>query len=77
MVVQLYLELQGSIESLELTSGEEFGAKIVARACEEPLRQIAGNAGLDGAIVIDRVINGKGKTFGFNALTEEYADLLY
>jgi chaperonin GroEL len=37
---------------------------------------IAGNAGLDGAIVLDRVLNDKNATWGFNALTEEYGDLL-
>lgn len=70
--------LRGSraVEELDLTSEEQFGARIVKRACEEPLRQIAANAGLDGVIVIDRVLNGKGKTYGFNALTEEYEDLI-
>ncbi|RME16665.1 MAG: chaperonin GroEL [Bdellovibrio sp.] len=64
------------IDSLELSQGEAFGAQIVKRACEEPIRQIAFNAGLDGAIVIDKVQNGKGDSFGFNALTEQYEDLV-
>lgn len=57
-----------------LSDEERFGCNIVKRACEEPLRLIAENAGLDGAIVIDRVTNDKVK--GFNALTEEYVDLM-
>jgi chaperonin GroEL len=47
---------------------------IIRRALEEPLRQIAGNAGVDGSIVVEKVKNGKGG-FGFNAATEEYEDL--
>jgi chaperonin GroEL len=55
---------------------EQFGANIVRRACEEPIRQIAGNAGLDGAIVLDRVMQNKSGTFGYNAYSDEYTDLL-
>lgn len=58
----------------DFSETESFGAKIVKRACEEPLRQIAQNAGLDGAIVVDRVINDKTK--GFDAFTEKYVDLM-
>ena len=52
------------------------GVRIIKRACEEPLRQIAFNAGLDGAIVLDRVLNNKANGWGFNALTENYEDLI-
>jgi chaperonin GroEL len=55
---------------------ERFGALIVKRACEEPIRQIAFNAGLDGAIVLDRVVSNKSATWGFNAFSEEYEDLI-
>ena len=48
---------------------------IIRRAVEEPLRQIASNAGVDGSIVVEKVKNGKG-AFGFNAATEEYEDLV-
>ena len=58
------------------TEEERWGAQIIKRACEEPIRQIAHNAGLDGAIVVDRVLANKAASFGFNALTEEYADLV-
>ena len=54
---------------------QRAGVKVVRRAVEEPLRWIAQNAGIDGAIVIDKVANGKG-SFGFNAQTEEYEDLM-
>jgi chaperonin GroEL len=53
-----------------------FGAQIIKRACEEPLRQIAFNAGLDGAIVLDKVRTNKVSGWGFNAYTEQYEDLI-
>jgi chaperonin GroEL len=51
------------------------GIKILARAIEEPLRQIVSNAGVDAAVVLNRVREGKG-TFGYNAATGEYGDLI-
>ncbi len=59
-----------------MTEGQKFGAAIIRRACEEPIRQIASNAGIDGAIVVDRILSDKTVGYGFNALTEEYTDLL-
>ena len=65
------------LEKLAGSSTEQkAGIAIIKRACEEPVRQIAGNAGLDGAIVLDRVLNEKNAAWGFNALTEEYTDLV-
>ncbi len=58
------------------TDEQRAGVRIIQRACEEPIRQIASNAGLDGAIVLDRVLAEKSPAWGFNALTEEYTDLL-
>jgi len=55
--------------------GEETGVKIVRRALEEPLRQIADNAGLEGPIVVENVAVKKG-AYGYNAQTEEYGDLV-
>ena len=49
--------------------------KIVRRAIEEPLRWIAGNAGIEGSIVVQKVKEGRG-AFGFNAATEVYEDLV-
>jgi chaperonin GroEL len=64
------------LDSLENLSGDEqSGVDIVRRACREPIRRIASNAGIDGAVVVDRVLGGKG-AFGFNARTEEYTDLV-
>ncbi|HMN67166.1 MAG TPA: chaperonin GroEL [Bdellovibrionales bacterium] len=71
------LRASRALESLKVSSDEQrAGVSIIRRACEEPIRQIAFNAGLDGAIVLDRVLSEKSPAWGFNALTEEYADLL-
>ena len=58
-----------------LDGDERTGVRIVHRALEEPIRQIAVNAGADGSIVVDKVRNQSGST-GFNALTGEYEDLV-
>ncbi len=55
---------------------QQAGINIIKRAIEEPLRQIAGNAGHEGSIVVDKVMSNSSSTFGFNALTEKYEDLL-
>ena len=59
-----------------LTAEQQAGVNIIRRALEEPLRQIAGNAGYEGSIVVDKVMNNSTTSFGFNALTEKYEDLL-
>jgi chaperonin GroEL len=64
-----------SIENLKFSDDRQYGVNIIRRAIEEPLRQIAANAGVDGSIVVEKVKNGKG-AFGFNAATEEYEDLV-
>src|SRR5499425_227825 len=58
------------LEGLSLGGDQQIGVNIVKRALEEPLRQIAGNAGVDGSIVVAKVKEGKGG-FGFNAQTLE------
>ncbi|MDT8272285.1 MAG: TCP-1/cpn60 chaperonin family protein, partial [Desulfomonilia bacterium] len=63
------------LKSLDLPGDQKSGVKIVQKALEEPLRQIAVNAGLEGGIVLEKVKSLKG-TMGFNAATEEYEDLL-
>jgi chaperonin GroEL len=55
---------------------QQAGINIIKRAIEEPLRQIAGNAGHEGSIVVDKVMSNNSSTWGFNALTEKYEDLL-
>ena len=63
-----------AVSALKLRGDEKFGAQIVARALEAPLRQIAENAGMDGSVVAETV-REKGKTVGYNALTGEYGDM--
>ncbi|MEE3077798.1 MAG: chaperonin GroEL, partial [Bdellovibrionota bacterium] len=55
---------------------EDFGIRIVKRAVEGPLRQIAINAGLEGSVVVNEVRNNKSTTYGFNAREEKYEDLV-
>ncbi len=57
-------------------SDVQAGIKIVLKALEAPIRQIAQNAGVDGSIVVGKVLDNKSKTFGFDAQTEEYKDLV-
>jgi chaperonin GroEL len=63
------------LEKGKATSDEKIGMDIVRRALEEPIRQIAENAGVEGSIVVQRVREGSG-AFGFNAETEEYEDMM-
>ena len=69
------LRAVGVVSSLGLQGDEEVGARIVARAVEEPLRWIAGNAGHEGAIVVARVKEMTGDE-GFDAQTEQYRNLV-
>ncbi len=71
------LHAQAPVSELvdSLDGDEKTGARIIHRALEEPIRQISGNAGADGSIVVDKVRSGSGN-FGFNALTGEYEDLV-
>ena len=64
------------IDKTKFSEEEVSGAMIIRRACEEPIRQIAANAGLDGAIVLDRVVQNKAVGFGYNAYSDEYTDLV-
>jgi chaperonin GroEL len=59
-----------------LTPEQEAGVQIVKRALEEPLRQIAGNAGHEGSVVVDKVLSNSNPHWGFNALNETYEDLI-
>ena len=58
-----------------LTGDEKTGASIVAKALEAPIRQIVTNAGLEGAVVLEKVKAADSASFGFNAATEEYCDM--
>ncbi len=57
-----------------INQDEETGVKIIARAIEEPLRQIVENSGNEGSVVVSKVLEGK-KDFGFNAKTDEYVNM--
>jgi chaperonin GroEL len=59
-----------------LSGDEKIGAQIVRRAIEEPLRQIVGNAGEEGAVVVGKILENKDPNFGYNASTNEYEDLV-
>jgi chaperonin GroEL len=65
-----------ALEKLKLHDDEAVGVNIVKRALEEPIRQIAENAGHEGAVVVGRVRESKDENFGFNAETGEFADLV-
>ena len=65
-----------ALEKLKLHDDEASGANIVKRALEEPLRQIAQNAGHEGALIVGRVRESKEENFGFNAETGEFGDLV-
>ncbi len=64
------------LEKLEAEGDEKLGINIVKRALEEPLRQIAFNAGLEGSVVVEHVKTQKKKGIGLNAVTNEYVDLV-
>lgn len=57
-------------------SDEQIGVNIIKRAVEEPLRQIAGNAGKEGAVIVEKIRAEDSETFGFNAATEKFEDLV-
>src|SRR5205823_2965952 len=65
-----------ALEKLKLHDEEAIGVNIVKRALEEPLRQIAENAGHEGAVVVGRVRESRDENFGFNAETGEFGDLV-
>jgi chaperonin GroEL len=65
-----------AIDKLKLEGDEQIGAQIVRRACEEPLRQIVNNAGEEGAIVVGRIRDSKDMSFGYNAQSGDFEDLV-
>ncbi len=69
------IRASAGLGSLAVSEDERVGVRIIQKALEEPIRWIAQNAGLDGAVVLDKVKNNKG-SFGFNAATENYEDLV-
>ena len=70
-----FVNVLSAVEALELSGDEATGRNIVLRALEEPVRQIALNAGFEGSIVIDRLKNSEAGT-GFNAATGEWVNMI-
>jgi chaperonin GroEL len=70
-----YLRAQKALAKLDLPDGDQrFGVQIVQKALESPARRIAENAGFDGPVVVQKILDGTGP-FGFNAATDVYEDL--
>ncbi len=69
------LRASAAVKPGDLSDDETTGYNIVTRACRAPLNMIATNAGQDGGIVCERVVEGK-TNFGYNALTDEYVDMV-
>jgi chaperonin GroEL len=71
----VFIRARKALDNLKLEGDQATGVNIIRRSLEEPLRQISSNAGFEGAIVVNKVSEGKG-AFGFNARTEQYEDLV-
>ena len=66
-----------SLSNIKDLSAEQLvGVRIVKRALEEPIRQIVENAGQEGSVIVDKVLQNSSSSFGFNAATEEYVDMI-
>jgi chaperonin GroEL len=70
-----YMRAMKVLEKARFPGEEQLGANLIKRALEEPVRQIANNAGFEGSVVVQHVMEGKG-SFGFNAETGTYEDLM-
>ena len=73
-----YLNAIPAVKKLLATvdGDEKTGVKIVLRALEEPVRQIAANAGFDGAVIVDKIMSSKKVGYGFDAYNEKYVDMM-
>jgi len=65
-----------TLQDHKLEGDEQIGLNIIARACEEPLRQIVLNAGMEGAVVVEKVRENSHPHFGYNAASGQYEDLI-
>jgi chaperonin GroEL len=70
-----YLRCLPALAKMKLDGDKQIGLDLIKRALEEPIRQIANNAGQEGSVVVERVKNEKG-AFGFNASADEYTDMI-
>lgn len=73
-----YINAMPAVKKLvdELSGDEKTGAAIVLKALEEPIRQIAANAGLEGSVILDKVVSSGKAGYGFDAYNEEYGDMV-
>jgi len=71
------LRAKAAVQKLKSDNSEvQAGINIVSKALEAPIRQIAENAGVEGSIVVGRITDNDSQTYGFNAQTEEYVDMI-
>ncbi len=70
------LRASAVLHKLTLPGDEQFGVRIIRRACEEPVRQIVANCRPEGAVVAETILSNQNPDFGFNAFTEEFEDLV-
>ncbi len=70
-----YIRAMKALDTMQFPGDQQLGVRLIRRALEEPVRQIANNAGFEGSVVVQRVIEGK-QNFGFNAETGQYEDLV-
>ncbi|MBW7573689.1 chaperonin GroEL [Caproiciproducens faecalis] len=73
-LINTYKDVEKVVEDTE--GDAKTGAKIILRVLEEPIRQIAANAGLEGSVIVEHIKNANKVGYGFNALTEEYGDMI-
>jgi chaperonin GroEL len=71
-----FVNIIPALDKVEANGDEKVGVQIVKRALEEPLRQIANNAGLEGSVVLERVREQEKPGIGFDAITEDYVDMV-
>ena len=74
----IYVNVIPAVTALlnEVEGDEKTGVQIVAKALEEPIRQIAANAGLDGSVILEKVRTSGKNGYGFDAYKEEYCDMI-
>jgi len=72
------LKTTGDLQALidKLTGDERTGAKIILRSLEEPVRQIAANAGLEGSIIVEKIMADDSKNYGYDVSKSEYTDMM-
>ncbi len=72
----MYIRARKVLKDLKVDGDEQIGVDILYRALEEPLRQIASNAGKEGSIIVQKIEDAKEATFGYNAAKDEFGDLV-